>query len=158
MARCVLKSFGPCRAQRRECYRADRGFRRVPTIRVWTSCKRTESLAKVKIAVLNVFPDVQFTREGDTVEAVGDSISRLRDRIYNQKIRDAARSVFLTGRSGSTIRFRLNKQAAYAGGVSFAPETAPLGDLEVEIEAEDIDHLIDDIAESTTGRPPEALR
>ena len=44
------------------------------------------------------------------------------------------------------------------GAVSFTSEVSPLGDLEIAIEAEDIDGLIDEIAESTTKRPGEALR
>lgn len=121
-------------------------------------CKPTENLAKVKIAVLNVFPDARFLRDDDVVEAEASSVDRLRERIASQKIRDAARSVLFAGREGSAIHFGLNKQAAYVGVVSFAAKASPLGDIEVLIEGEDTEGIIDDIAESTTKKPERALR
>lgn len=130
----------------------------MPRILLRTMCKPTENLAKVKIAVLNVFPDAQFLRDDDVVEAEASSVDRLRERIASQKIRDAARSVLFAGREGNAIHFRLNKQAAYAGAVSFAAEASPLGDIEVLIEGEDTEGIIDDIAESTTKKPERALR
>lgn len=155
---CVIKDFGSCCTPGREFHSANRGFPIVARILIRTTCKPTESLGKVKIAVLNLFPDARFTREEDTVEAEASSLDRLGERIRNQKIRDAARAVLRAGRSGNVARFSLNKQAAYVGAVSFTSEVSPLGDLEIAIEAEDIDGLIDEIAESTTKRPGEALR
>lgn len=158
MARCVIKDFGSNTTRGRECYSGHRGFRSVPRILLRTSCKSTENLAKVKIAVLNVFPDARFGREDDIVEAESASVERLRERVRTQKIRDTARSVLLRGRTANTLRFALNKQAAYVGAVSFAAEASPLGDIEVLIETEDVDRLVDDIAESTLKKPGEALR
>ena len=130
----------------------------MPRILLRTPRKPTESLAKVKTAVLNVFPDARFGREDDVVEAEASSVERLREQIRNQKIRDTARTVLLRGRGTNTIRFGLNKQAAYVGTLSFAAEATPLGDIEVLIETDDVDRLIDDIAESTLKKPGEALR
>lgn len=126
-------------------------------IRVRTPCRGTESLAKVKAAVLNLFPDAAFSREDDEVEAETSSFEPLREKVRAQKIRDSARGALLHGVEGARIRFTLNKQAAYAGRVSFAANS-PLGDLEVEIDAEDPEAVIDAIAESTTRPPPQPLR
>ena len=57
---------------------------------------------------------------------------------------------------GDRLRFTLNKQAAFAGRVSFAANS-PLGDLEVEIDEGDPQAIIDSIAESTTRPPPQPL-
>lgn len=126
-------------------------------IRVRTPCRGTESLANVKVAVLNLFPDAAFSREDDEVEAETSSFERFREKVRAQKIRDSARGALLHGVEGARIRFTLNKQAAYAGRVSFAANS-PLGDLEVEIDAEDPEAVIDAIAESTTRPPPQPLR
>ena len=126
-------------------------------IRVRAPCRGTESLAKVKVAVLNLFPDAEFSREDDEVEAQASSYDTLREKIRTQKIRDSARGALLHGVDGARLRFTLNKQAAYAGRVSFAADS-PLGDLEVEIEGEDPEGMIDEIAESTTRPPPQPLR
>ncbi len=125
-------------------------------IRLRTTCRPTESIAKVKIAVLNLFPDAVFSREDERVEAESRSLERLRDRIREQKIRDAARAALLAGIDGSVVRFALNKQAAYVGRVSLG-SGSPLGDLEVEVEDGDPEGIIDGIAESTTRPPPEPL-
>jgi len=128
----------------------------VVRVRLRAGCKPTESLPKVKIALLNLFPDAAFTREDDRVEAESGSVDRLRERIKAQKIRDAARSALFAGIDGSVVRFALNKQAAYAGRVTFGTGS-PLGDIEVEVEDGDPERIIDGIAESTTRRPPEPL-
>jgi predicted RNA binding protein with dsRBD fold (UPF0201 family) len=111
----------------------------------------------VKVAILNVFPDAEFSREDDEVEAETSSFERLREKVRAQKTRDSARGALLHRVEGTRIRFTLNKQAAYAGRVSFAANS-PLGDLEVEIDAEDPEAVIDAIAESTTRPPPQPLR
>jgi len=128
----------------------------VVTIRVRTPCRGTESLAKVELAIVNLFPDASFSREDDEVEATASTFHTLREKIRNQKIRDSARSVLRQGVDGDLVRFSLNKQAAYAGRVSFAANS-PLGDLEVVIQGGDPDIVIDELAESTTRPPPQPL-
>ncbi len=76
------------------------------------------------------------------------SLDRLRELIRAQRIRDTARGQFLAGRQGNRTRVVLNKQAAFMGVVSFAAGSA-LGDIEVEIESDDLLAVIDYVAEST---------
>jgi uncharacterized protein len=130
----------------------------VVRIRIRAPCRPTESPSKVRLAVLNVFPDAVFSREEDEIEAESSSLERLRERIRTQKIRDSARGALRAGVEGRRIRFTLNKQAAYVGRVSFAANS-PLGDLEIEVEADaaDPEALVDAIAESTTRPPPTPL-
>ncbi len=109
----------------------------------------------MKLAVLNLFPDASFTLEDDLLEATSESVDHLRDLIRAQKIRDAARAELRRGIRDTDIAFALNKQAAYAGRVSFATGAAPLGDIEVEIEAGDANAAIDFLAESTVERKHE---
>src|SRR3972149_1557764 len=104
--------------------------RPVVRIRVRAGCKPTESLPRVKIAIVNLFPDARFVREDDVVEAESASLDALRERIRGQKIRDAARGALFAGIDGSRLRFTLHKQAADAGdgGVGGgAPPRGPRG-------------------------------
>jgi len=124
-------------------------------IRIRAPCRSTESLAKVKLAILNLFPDAAFGEEDDVVEATTDRAERLRELIRLQKIRDSARAELRRGLAGTRVVFALNKQAAYAGRVSFATGVAPLGDIEVELEDDDPGAAIDFLAESTVERRSE---
>lgn len=92
-----------------------------------------------------LFPDAVI--EGDR-RLVGRSrsVETFSERLAKQKIRAAARKILLRGASGSETRFRLNKQVATAGKVSFSEESHPLGDLHVVIRSQNLQGLIDAIA------------
>ncbi len=117
-------------------------------VRVEVPCQATESASKVRLAVLTLFPDLVFETEDDRLVGTTSSLERLRDLIRSQRIRDAARSQFLAGRTGGRTRVVLSKQAAFMGIVSFAAGSA-LGDILVEIESDDLQAAIDFVAEST---------
>jgi predicted RNA binding protein with dsRBD fold (UPF0201 family) len=105
----------------------------------------TEDESKVRRAVENIFGSMAFQtkqlRKGVLLiaEASGlEALTKLYNLLRRERIRDAARSVFLEGLDGKTIRFCLNKQVAFAGHVSFSKEVAesPLGPIRVKIECE----------------------
>lgn len=123
----------------------------VVRVRVETPLYPTEDPAKVRASLGNLFPDLTITEEPDRLVGFGTTLDTFRDLVRNQKIRDTAREVLLRGRRGSSATFRLSKQAAFVGRVNFA-EDAPLGDLTVTIEDDDLDAVIDWTAESTVGR------
>ena len=123
----------------------------VVRVRVEAPVRPTESATKVRAACLNVFPDLALVEEAGRLVGEGASMEAFRDLVRNQKIRDTARDVLLRGRHGNETRFRLSKQAAFVRRVNFAA-SAPLGDLEVTVEDENLDALIDHVAESTVGR------
>ncbi|MGQ0797725.1 MAG: RNA-binding domain-containing protein [Methanobacteriota archaeon] len=123
----------------------------VQRVRVSAPVRPTEDADKVRRALLHVFPDLRIDASEDGLRGTTESVDRLRDLIRNRKIRDTARGVLLRGREGDRTRFELNKQAAFAGRVSFAAGS-PLGDISVEIESERLEDLIDFVAESTTAR------
>ncbi len=128
-------------------------------VRVETPCRATENPTKVKVALLNLFPDLVFEREDETVVGTTASLEKLRELIRNQKIRDTARAQFLAGRHGEGTRVALNKQAAYMGVVNFTAG-GPLGDITVEIVSDDLMTAIDFVAESTVERavtPPDRI-
>lgn len=112
----------------------------------------TESVAKVKLACRAVFPDLAFKEEGDLLVGETATLDHFREMLRKQRIRDTAREVLIRGRQDGRTSFTLNKQAAYVGVVNFGALRAPLGDIHVTIEEEDLDGLIDRVAESTVGR------
>ncbi|MGQ9530948.1 MAG: RNA-binding domain-containing protein [Candidatus Bathycorpusculaceae bacterium] len=118
----------------------------------------TESEEKVRRAVENVFGNIQTktqpTHKGSLLiaEAEGlEALTKLYNLLRRERIRDAARGALFNGLSGKTISFCLNKQAAYAGHVSFSEEVSesPLGPLKVKIECDNPRGLIDWLAPKT---------
>ncbi|MEM2105104.1 MAG: RNA-binding domain-containing protein [Candidatus Bathyarchaeia archaeon] len=112
----------------------------------------TEDEGKVKRAVENIFGSITFqskpSRKGITLigEAGGlEALTKLYNLLRRERIRDAARSVLFEGLGERTINFCLNKQAAFAGHISFSKETAesPLGPIKVKIECANPRELIE---------------
>ena len=120
-------------------------------IEVQAQIQPTEDIEKVRHAVENIFGT---TLEQEVVDAgtlltcrakAREHLVRLRTILQRERIRDAARKVFLAGLRGNTITFFLNKQVAYAGHVSFCEESAesPLGAIRVKITTEHPLMLVD---------------
>ncbi len=84
----------------------------------------TEDVEKVKRAMLNLIPDLEFEafdKGGDHIILTGrtrsrKALSRLYELFRGQAILDTARSFLEEGYFGEEIIVRVNKQAAYAGG------------------------------------------
>jgi predicted RNA binding protein with dsRBD fold (UPF0201 family) len=120
--------------------------------------KPTESVDKVKSAIENIFGNVQVKvqsiHKGSLLTAEANSLESL-SKFYNllrrEHIRDAARRVFFEGLNGKTIAFCLNKQAAFAGHISFSKEVAesPLGPIKVKIKCDNPRGLIDWLVQKT---------
>lgn len=115
-----------------------------------TRCYPTEDRQRIVRAMTNLFPDVKVTGT-DELEGISHSADAFAEQLVRQRIRDAARAVLRRGVAGNSTSFHLNKQVATVGKISFAEEEHPLGDIRVEISADDIHALIDKIAPSTRG-------
>jgi len=121
----------------------------------------TEDSEKVKQAVENILGTVNFKVESRkwgcilTAETKGTAgLTKLYNLLRREQIRDAARKVFYSGLVEKTLIFHLNKQAAYAGHISFSQETAesPLGPIKVQIRCDNPRELIEWLAPKTTKR------
>ena len=123
----------------------------------------TEDAERVRKAVTNILRGEVEVRQLDewSGQVMFDgkdqsSLERFRMILQRDRIRAAARSVLRRSVEGNRIVFFLNKQAAYAGHVSFsAPEgESPLGPIQVILETENPEQLIDWLA----GKPEERKR
>ncbi|MCW4052783.1 MAG: hypothetical protein NWE78_06220 [Candidatus Bathyarchaeota archaeon] len=119
-------------------------------IEVQTHIHPTEDMEKVRHAIENIFGTTlkQVCREGAVLKCKAKDVENLvilRTILQRERIRAAARKVFLAGLRGNTITFFLNKQVAYAGHVSFCEESAesPLGAIRVKIKTENPLKLVD---------------
>ncbi len=73
-----------------------------------------------------------------------------------ERILDTARSILKRAVRGNTIMFRINKQAAYRGRLSFSEEDvrSPLGPITFIIECRDPNEVIDWLAPPTSRGHP----
>jgi predicted RNA binding protein with dsRBD fold (UPF0201 family) len=117
-------------------------------IRLRARCYATEDRDAVIRAIRNLFPDAEVRGDSEIIATSG-SADEFGELLKRYKIRDAARKVMRRGLRGDTTRFRLNKQVAAIGKISFSEEDHALGDIEVSMMADDIESIIDAIAPST---------
>jgi predicted RNA binding protein with dsRBD fold (UPF0201 family) len=128
------------------------------TVYAETEINPTESVEKVKAAVCNVLGNVSTAVQTEgkgsvlTAEASGqDSLTKFRNLLRTDRIRDAARKALFHSIRGNTISFCLNKQVAYAGHISFSEETAesPLGPIRVTVTSSSPRQLVEWLAEKS---------
>ncbi len=132
-------------------------------IRVEVEIRPTEDERKVKKAVLNVFePEkINIINIGERRLLVAEansyySLLKLHELLRRERILDAARSYMIKGMAPGLLVFKLNKQAAYMGHVSFVDydSEAPLGPITFIIETSRVSELVDWLAPPTRmGRP-----
>lgn len=109
----------------------------------------SEDPEKVRAAVLRIFPDAVLEISEKRMDGVTDNIDAFKLQIRRQKILDTARSVLLKGQSDDRTVFRISKQVATVGKISFTEERTILGAIKVVIEDNDLSDLIDRVAPTT---------
>ncbi len=124
-------------------------------VRIETDINPTEDVEKVEKAVTNIFDivsgEIKTFYKGNTLQARAEgleALAKFRNLLSLDRIRAAARKVFLKGLKGNSIRFFLNKQVAFTGHVSFSEENAesPLGSIKVTFECKNPKMLINWLA------------
>lgn len=114
-------------------------------ITVRTPLHGTEKRETLEEAVLELFPDADFEEKEGTLVARSETSERLAEFIDRQEINDAVREKLRESVVGDTVVFRLSKQPAAVGKVSFDVGGHELGALRVHIETDEVDTLIDEL-------------
>ncbi len=109
----------------------------------------TEDPAKVRQALLNLFPGADLVVGEYGMAAITADLSHFMEQVRRQRILDAMRATLLRGVEADQITFCLNKQAAFAGKISMVEGNVPLGAIVVTIQDEDLSSLIDRVAPTT---------
>ncbi|WP_424355886.1 RNA-binding domain-containing protein [Methanobacterium sp. MBAC-LM] len=114
-----------------------------------TELNPTEDIDKVTKTLKNMFDydDIEIGEDYVLVSGEKESITNLRKEMRERKIRGAARKIMLKGIGANKIYFKLSKQAAFVGVPNFVEDDlSPLGEIDVEIETDDVQRFIDWIA------------
>jgi predicted RNA binding protein with dsRBD fold (UPF0201 family) len=120
-------------------------------IKVITKQHPTEDPKKISTALKNIIQsDVKIENIGDDIYLYIESteprdLDHLYELLRQQRILDVARKTLRNGIAGNSTYFYVNKQVAFIGKINFCDEEgeSPLGPIRVEIEYNNIDHLID---------------
>jgi predicted RNA binding protein with dsRBD fold (UPF0201 family) len=121
------------------------------TVIVESDILPTEDESKVERAVRNIFPLIEIRLEENKGRRIKghakglEILSEFRSLLKRSRIRAATRSIMLRSISASSITVTLNKQAAYAGHVSFTtdPNESPLGPIILTIQSQKPQEVID---------------
>ena len=129
------------------------------TVQIEADVNPTESEEKVRKAVLNIFGDMPMdlkpAQKGNvlTADVKGqEPLNTLRNLLLRDHIRDASRKALYHGLRDNIVTIYLNKQAAFAGHVSFSEAEAesPLGPIKVTIKTGAPQQFIDWLAPRTS--------
>ncbi len=118
---------------------------RVVKVHLRTPLRPTEVDARVVAAALRFFPDGEVDIIDGEVWLQSNDLTELRNRIWELRIIDTFRGQYLHGVSNdlASSKFRLSKQAASQGKLSFPPTPHGLGDLVIRVFVEDGDPWAD---------------
>ncbi|MBP2045230.1 RNA-binding domain-containing protein [Methanobacterium aggregans] len=110
----------------------------------------TEDLEKVTEALSNMFDydDIEIGEDYVLVSGGIESLQILKELLRERRIRDTATRILEKGVHDTKITFSLSKQAALVGVSNFVDGyLSPLGEIEVEIETDEVEALIQWITE-----------
>jgi len=117
----------------------------------------TEVTARVKDAVLNIFPEADLAERHGELVGEAHSMEHFSELLHEQEILDTARNQFFDGVRSEGFEFALKKQAAFVGVVNFAVgNPGELGEITVRVDVHDpgIEAYVDHVAPPTEdGRP-----
>lgn len=120
-------------------------------VRVDISClvNPTEIPERVVLAVTNVFPDCNPVISDGILTGETGNMDAFSKRIRELRILDATRAVMYNGRHADGTSFKISKQVAYVGKISFCEGEPVLGAIRVDVHSDDIEALIDKVAPRT---------
>ena len=120
------------------------------TIQIFCQINPSEDSEKVKLAVNNIFPDVEL--EISDTQVVGKTnnfsvLSQISKSIHEKNIKNTYQRILKNNNDGDSTWFYLNKQAAFVNTVALCSEAneSSLGPIKVVLRSNDIDQVIDSI-------------
>ena len=116
-------------------------------IHVSCNVNSSEDPSKVKIAILNVFPELKISLNDQQLIGESNNISSLSNisaSIHTKNTKNIYKRILKKNSNENSPWFYLNKQAAYVNTVALCNESneSPLGPIKVILEANNIENII----------------
>ena len=120
------------------------------TIQIFCEVNPSEAPQKVKLAVNNVFPDIELEVSDSNVTGKTNDIqilSQISKSIHEKNTKNTYQRILKKNNEGDSTWFYLNKQAAFMNTVALCSEAneSSLGPIKVILRSNDIQHIIDSI-------------
>ena len=120
------------------------------TIQVFCQINPSEDPEKVKLAVNNIFPDMEL--EISETQIIGKTnnfsiLSPISKSIHEKNIKNTYQRILKNNNDGDSTWFYLNKQAAFVNTVALCSEAneSSLGPIKVILRSNDIEQVIESI-------------
>ena len=120
------------------------------TIQIFCQINPSEDPEKVKLAVNNIFPDIELEISETEISGKTNNISNLSQiskSIHEKNIKNTYQRILKNNNDGESTWFYLNKQAAFVNTVALCSEAneSSLGPIKVILRSNNIDQVIDSI-------------
>ena len=120
------------------------------TIQIFCQINPSEDPEKVKLAVNNIFPDMEL--EVSDTQIVGKTnnfsvLSPISKSIHEKNIKNTYQRILKNNNDGDSTWFSLNKQAAFVNSVALCSEAneSSLGPIKVVLRSNNIEQVIESI-------------
>ena len=120
------------------------------TIQIFCEINPSEDPEKVRLAVNNVFPDIELEVSDSNVVGKTNNIqilSQISKSIHEKNTKNTYQRILKKNNDGDSTWFYLNKQAAFVNTVALCSEAneSSLGPIKVILRSNDIQYIIDSI-------------
>ena len=120
------------------------------TIQIFCEINPSEDPEKVRLAVNNVFPDIELEVSDSNVVGETNNIqilSQISKSIHEKNTKNTYQRILKKNNDGDSTWFYLNKQAAFVNTVALCSEAneSSLGPIKVILRSNDIEQVIESI-------------
>ena len=120
------------------------------TIQIFCEINPSEDPEKVRLAVSNIFPDIELEVSDSNVVGKTNNIqilSQISKSIHEKNTKNTYQRILKKNNDGDSTWFYLNKQAAFVNTVALCSEAneSSLGPIKVILRSNDIQQIIDSI-------------
>ena len=120
------------------------------TIQIFCEINPSEDPEKVKLAVNNIFPDMELEISETDISGKTNNfsvLSQISKSIHEKNIKNTYQRILKNNNDGDSTWFYLNKQAAFVNTVALCSEAneSSLGPIKVILRSNEIEQVIDSI-------------
>ena len=120
------------------------------TIQIFCEINPSEDSEKVKLAVSNIFPDMELEISETDISGKTNNfstLSQISKSIHEKNIKNTYQRILKNNNDGDSTWFYLNKQAAFVNTVALCSDAneSSLGPIKVILRSNNIEQVIDSI-------------